>query len=436
MRYLFYSSLLFLSYTLIAQNQYFQPGKDWLDTEGKLIEAHATGILKQGDTYFWYGENKSKGNTNLVGISCYSSKDLLNWKNEGVVLAAADMPSDFNAAITKDAVCERAKVIYNAKTKKYVMWMHLDSKSYTSASAGIAIADKPNGNFKFISFKRPVKYAYNYNLSRGEAYNTHEKELGNTFRDMNLFVDTDGKAYVFYASEDNATMYVVRLNESFTDVEQPLVEGKNWARIFINGNREAPAPFKYKNKYYIFTSGLTGWAPNPAQYAVAPSIFGPWEVKGNPCVGIESETTFRSQSTFVLPAPNAPDGSFIFMADRWDGTTLENSRYMWLPFVVKDEEIVIRNYEKWNLSILNNKNEALSKPNASITSSINGIPKLTWTTIAGADIYQIYKNGKNVGATTYSEFAISAELAARAFHYTVVAQNIHCLLYTSPSPRD
>lgn len=32
------------------------PGKEWLDSEGKRIEAHGGYICKEGDTYYWYSE--------------------------------------------------------------------------------------------------------------------------------------------------------------------------------------------------------------------------------------------------------------------------------------------------------------------------------------------------------------------------------------------
>src|SRR5690606_32005068 len=34
----------------------FEPGEFWLDTEGNRIEAHAGGVLREGDTWYWYGE--------------------------------------------------------------------------------------------------------------------------------------------------------------------------------------------------------------------------------------------------------------------------------------------------------------------------------------------------------------------------------------------
>ena len=63
----------------------------WTDTDGKPIQAHGGMILQHECTYYWYGENKDTATVNrhvdFIGISCYSSKDLENWKNEGIVLS-------------------------------------------------------------------------------------------------------------------------------------------------------------------------------------------------------------------------------------------------------------------------------------------------------------------------------------------------------------
>src|ERR1700722_15838408 len=67
-------------------------GGNWKDTDGHFINAHGAGILFHHGTYYMFGEIK-KGKTWLVagqdwedyrapagGVSCYSSKDLMNWK--------------------------------------------------------------------------------------------------------------------------------------------------------------------------------------------------------------------------------------------------------------------------------------------------------------------------------------------------------------------
>ena len=339
-------SLILLALCLAAQQPpQFHPGKVWLDTSGKPIQAHGGGILLHNDVYYWYGEDKSLGNLNKTGMACYSSRDLYSWKREGVVLPKDAMPEEFRDS----GVCERPKAIYNATTRKFVMWMHLDDRLYSVASAGVATADSPTGPFRFVRSFRPIRYDFGYPL----IDRTHQAEMGNTFRDMNLFVDDDGRAYVFYAAEGNPTMYVARLNGDFTGIETPPVQGATWQRIQVKQSREAPAPFKYRGKYYLISSGTTGWDPNPASYAVADNIFGPWTVKGNPCVGSGSETTFDSQSTYVLPAPGKDPAAFIYMGDRWLKNNLADSRYVWLPFRMRDDgSFRLEWREQWDLTDL------------------------------------------------------------------------------------
>jgi hypothetical protein len=321
----------------------FRPGEVWLDTDGRPIQAHSAGILKSGDKWYWYGEDKTLGNFNRTGVSAYSSPDLYKWKREGVALPKNALPAEFR----DEGICERAKVVYNRSTGKYVMWMHLDDKNYLTSSAGVALSDSPTGPFRFIRSFRPIRFDTDY----GAGDRARQMELGGTYRDMNLFQDDDGRAYVFYSSEGNWTMYVVRLNSDYTDIERPAVEGETWGRILVRQMREAPAPFKYGGKYFLITSGCTGWAPNAASYAVATNVLGPYKVKGNPVTGPGAETTFEAQSTFVMPAPGKPAGNFIFLADRWKEKQLEDSRYIWLPFRVEDgDSIRIKWLDDWDLS--------------------------------------------------------------------------------------
>ena len=103
--------------------------------------------------------------------------------------------------------------------------------------------------------------------------------------------------------------------------------------------------FKNDGKYYLITSDCTGWSPNAATYAIADAPLGPWKEHGNPCVGPEAATTFQSQSTFVLPLEGKTNG-FIFMADRWNKFDLEDSRYIWLPLSVENNEVIIKWVDK------------------------------------------------------------------------------------------
>ncbi|KAK4852612.1 hypothetical protein QYF36_025473 [Acer negundo] len=50
----------------------------------------------------------------IIGVGCYSSKDLWTWRNEGIVLAAKETNETHD--LYKLNVLERPKVVYNEKT--------------------------------------------------------------------------------------------------------------------------------------------------------------------------------------------------------------------------------------------------------------------------------------------------------------------------------
>jgi beta-xylosidase len=319
----------------------FRPGEVWQDVDGQPIQAHGGGILLHSNVYYWYGEDRTPGGRGSV--ACYSSTNLYDWKRAGVVLGREDLPQ----AEGRRTFVERPKVIFNPRTQKFVMWMHSEQSGYKYARAGIATSDCATGPFKFLQAIRPVANTNEFVSLTDDP--DEQKKFGGTFRDMNLFVDDDGQAYAFYASDGNWTMYIVRLNQDFTGPELPAVENKTWAKNFVRKMREGPAPFKWRGKYYLISSACTGWKPNAADYGVADNILGPYESRGNPCVGDKLETTFDSQSTFVLPMPGQPD-SFIFMGDRWNPSDLPDSRYVWLPFTVgTNGAFTISWRDRWDL---------------------------------------------------------------------------------------
>ena len=166
-------------------------------------------------------------------------------------------------------------------------------------------------------------------------------EGGQMARDMNLFVDEDGKAYLIHSSEENSTLHIAELTEDYT-----ACSGR-FGRFFPGRFMEAPALFKQEGKYYLIMSGCTGWAPNAGRSAVASSIWGPWQELENPFMGADSETSFHSQSTYVLPMPGKP-GRFIYMGDRWNPENLIDSRYIWLPLTLEGDQPVITWRDQWN----------------------------------------------------------------------------------------
>ena len=64
----------------------------------------------------------------------------------------------------------------------------------------------------------------------------------------------------------------------------------------------------------------------------------------------EIETTFSSQSTFVLPLAGR-QGAYIFMADRWEPRSLGNSSYVWLPLDISGRSLSLRWRDEWDLGV-------------------------------------------------------------------------------------
>lgn len=313
-----------------AQDNVIMQGSVWKDSDGNPINAHGGGILHHEGVYYWYGEYKQGKTilpkwatwecyrTDVTGVSCYSSKDLINWKFEGIALPAVKNDSIHDLHSSK--VLERPKVVYNARTKKFVMWMHIDSADYLKACVGVATSDSPTGPFVYQGSFRPQ---------------------GRMSRDQTIFVDTDGRAYHFCSSDDNATMLISQLSDDYLSVTS------RHAVAFEGKFREAPAVFKHDGRYYLLTSGCSGWDPNEADLAVSDSIMGPWTSQGNPCTGKDADKTFYGQSTFVFPVAGH-DGLFVAMLDRWNKTNLEDSRYVWLPVVIRDGRLEIPWQETWS----------------------------------------------------------------------------------------
>lgn len=285
-------------------------GEIWQDVNGKDIQAHGGCIIEHEGVYYWYGEHKGIENcpgrcrTDVIGISCYSSKNLKDWKYEGLALAAEE---DETSMLHPSNVLERPKVLYNEKTKQFVMWAHVDDARYMFAGAGIAVSETPTGPFRFLGAKQP---------NRQDC------------RDMTLFKDMDGTAYLIHSKDWNKTLNIARLTEDYTDVDGFYVS------VLQDQEREAPA-LCYKNgMYYMVTSGCTGWDANSALFARCPDLLGKWKLIDNPCSGENYRNTFDGQSTYIF---RVNDRDYL-MLDHWKPNNLQKSGYSILPITYDDKD--------------------------------------------------------------------------------------------------
>lgn len=297
-----------------------QNGEMWFDDKGQPIQAHGGMIMEHQGIWYWYGEHKGADNcpgttrVDVIGISCYSSKDLQNWHYEGLALDVRNSKQE--SVMKPENVCERPKVLFHEQSGKFVMWVHLDIPDYSYAGVGVATADRPEGPFQMIREMRP---------NRQDS------------RDMTLFVDRDKTAYLVHSSNWNKTLHIARLTEDYTDVDG------FYTSALVEQEREAPALIYEQGMYYMVTSGCTGWNYNSALYAVSPYLHGQWKLIDNPCEGEGYRDTFRGQSTWLFRV----NGQIYLMLDHWKPENLQESGYSILPVTIENGKLTVQWKEEW-----------------------------------------------------------------------------------------
>lgn len=166
-------------------------GIQFKDTAGNMVHAHEGGMIKVDGYYYWFGENRNPNGT-FKAVSAYRSSDLKNWEFRKNVLTSSSTV-ELNVLNI-----ERPKVIYNEKTRKYVLWMHKENGvNYNEARVAVASSDTVDGDYTYQGSFRPLDY---------------------DSRDMTVFND-NGTAYLVSATRVNADLNIYRLTPDFLQVE-------------------------------------------------------------------------------------------------------------------------------------------------------------------------------------------------------------------------
>jgi hypothetical protein len=296
--------------------QTITPGDIWPDNRGLHVQAHGGGIIKLDHTYYWFGEDRSQGlDPTKRYVSCYASPDLVHWTFRNQVMKQAD-PGDLGARF----VLERPKVFYNARTRKYVMYMHIDDARYALARVGVAVSDTVDGDYQYVRSFRP---------------------LGQESRDIGQFIDDDGAAYLIFEDRPAHGFHIAKLSDDYMTVEKDM--------SFIHAPLEGGAVVHYQGVYYALGSALTGWNPNPNKYATSASLEGPWSAFKD--IAPPEANTYGSQSTMLLKIVGSKATTVIFMGDMWKPRTQWDSRYLWMPVEIGDGALRLPPPAPWTLDI-------------------------------------------------------------------------------------
>jgi hypothetical protein len=272
-----------------------RPGLPWLDTTGRRIHAHGGSILYEDGTFFWYGENKERSTPGSGiwhwGIRCYSSTDLYNWQDRGLIIPP--VLGDPNSPLHPSKVVDRPHILHNTRTGRYVCWLKIIGKGDSQQST-ILTSDSFLGPYQVIR--------------------TGLNPLGMNAGDFDLIADpSDGKAY-YYFERVHSELICADLNDDYTDVTGYY--STHFPRVQPPDVREGVTYFRRAGHHYLLTSGTTWYYPNPSEVAISASYHGPFTVLGDPHRGDPSRTSFRSQISSVFRHPRKRD-LYIALADRW-----------------------------------------------------------------------------------------------------------------------
>ena len=299
------------------------PGLLWPDDRGQHIQAHGGGIIRYGDTWFWFGEDRSKDNDPTKRqVACYSSTDLINWTFRNQVLNISD-PENFGP----EWILERPKVFYNAKTRKFVMYVHIDGRitpdhwsRYSIARVGIATCDTIDGDYQYLRSFRP---------------------LGKESRDIGQFIDDDGTPYLIFESRPTKGFSIATLSEDYLDVEKEI--------CLIQAPLEGGAIVHHEGLYYVIGSALTGWWPNANKYATAERLEGPWS-EFKDFAPVETHT-YGSQSTNLIKIIGSQTTTVIYVGDRWRPEEHWDSRYVWMPVEIGSGNFRLPEPKPWKIDL-------------------------------------------------------------------------------------
>lgn len=172
-------------------------------------------------------------------FTCWSSNNLTNWKNEGVIL---DLPKDLSWAKERAWAPAMAQ-----KNNKYYFYYSAD------VNIGVAVADKPTGPFHDPIYMPLIKKG----TKRGQMI------------DPMVLVDDDGSAYMYWGQ---GQCNIVKLNADMVSCDTAKIMSFKPA-----GYNEGPFVFKRKGVYYLMWSEFDTRDPRYSiAYATATSPMGPY----------------------------------------------------------------------------------------------------------------------------------------------------------------
>lgn len=313
----------------------------WDTADGEPIYSQGGGIFKfkhpktGEENYFWYGvhykqaedyrndySTTKQGNT-FVGVTCYTSTDLTNWKSEGHVLTPANASQ--NGQGGGWGWMGRMGVAYIEEAEQYVLVIQSGSRVL------FAVSDSPLGPFKYQHTKDMTEMIGTSNTG-----------------DQTVFTDEDtGKSYLVYSyGQGRNKIYISEIG-----LKDDMITLLDCTQVFAGSGREGNCMFKYKRKYYLAASNLYGWDSSYAYYLVADDIRGPYEPKNDMQIfpGAKDDYAHITQTGFFVTVRGSEQETVIYCGDRWADFAGNGLGYnQWCPLSFDGAVPYFNSLNSWN----------------------------------------------------------------------------------------
>jgi len=347
------------------------------DSAAAAIDAHDGEIALFDGVFYLYGTSYDCGyewgkkDAPFCGFKTYTSKDLVHWTDKGFLFDATT-PIWQTRCNGSTYGCYRPHVIYNQKTRLYVLWINVYDNQvgfrvFTSVS--------PIGPFTEVAV--PTL-----------AVNNNAAIAGLNNGDHDTFVDDDNVAYIAYTDwRTNGTIVIEQLNEDYTSGTGIHVE------YVTPGNTEAPSLIKRDGIYYLLYSDPNcGYCSGTGtSYRTATSPMGPWSEGKS--ISINSG---GGQPSFVSMLKTETEVIYLYGSDLWNNGASNEAlaNYFWVPLSFAPDGTIkpILNQDTINVTIDPDTCEIEIPWDLDNTSGTEGFT--TW-----ADISRNYQRSQSFVAT-------------------------------------
>lgn len=215
-------------------------------------------MIANGKVYLYTGHDEDNAVPFIMkDWRCYSTKDMVNWTDEGSPLSLKDF-----AWVQSDAWAGQAI----GRNRKFYYYVPMTAKGIGMA-VGVAVSNSPTGPFR-DALGHPLVH-------------TGEGDI-----DPTVYIDNDGQAYLYWG---NPNLFYVKLNKDMISYDQsvgivkvPLTEqgfgkregNKDRATLYEEGPW-----FYHRGRLYYMVFAAAG-IPEAIAYSTSASPTGPWTYRG------------------------------------------------------------------------------------------------------------------------------------------------------------